>query len=70
LGIKLLFIAAVLILSALHDFVIGPRATVLGRANPTSLETIRLRRQSAWLGRFNLLLALFIVALGVVLVRG
>jgi len=70
LGIKLLLVALILLLSALHDFVIGPRAMALWQANPTSPETTRLRRQAGWLGRLNLLLALVVVALGVILVRG
>jgi putative copper export protein len=70
LGIKLLLVALVLLLSALHDFFIGPRATVLWQTQPTSPATQRLRRQAGWIGRINLLLALIIVALGVVLMRG
>lgn len=70
LGIKLLLVVAILLLSALHDFVIGPRATALWKVNPISPEAISLRRQAAWVGRLNLLLALIVVALGVMLVRG
>ncbi|MBI3990235.1 MAG: DUF4149 domain-containing protein [candidate division NC10 bacterium] len=70
LGFKLLLVAVILLISALHDFLIGPRATALGQADPTSLEARRLRRQASWLGRLNLLLALIVVALGVMLVRG
>jgi len=36
LGAKLLLVAAILLLSALHDFAIGPAATVLLRARPSS----------------------------------
>lgn len=70
LGIKLLLVAVIFLLSALHDFILGPRAIVLWRANPTSPEALRLRRGAGWLGRLNLLLALIVVALGVILVRG
>ncbi len=70
LGVKLLLVAVILLSSALHDFVIGPRATALWQVNPGAAEAIRLRRQAAWLGRLNLLLALVVVALGVMLVRG
>ncbi|MBI4240282.1 MAG: DUF4149 domain-containing protein [Candidatus Rokubacteria bacterium] len=70
LGIKILLVAVILLLSALHDFVVGPRAAALGQANPGAPEAVRLHRQAAWLGRFNLLLALVVVALGVMLVRG
>ena len=70
LGVKLLLVAVVLVASVFHDFAIGPRATALWQQNPTSPEAVRLRRQAGWLGRLNLLLALVVVALGVMLVRG
>ncbi len=70
LAVKLLLLGVVFLLSALHDFIIGPRATALWRSNPVSLEAMRLRRQAIWIGRLNLLLALIAVAFGVMLVRG
>jgi len=70
LGIKLILVALILLASALHDFVIGPRATALWQENPASQEALRLRRRAGWLGRINLLLALGVTALGVMLVRG
>lgn len=70
LAIKLLLFSAVLLLSGLHDFAIGPRATVLWQADPGAPEVARLRRRAAWLGRLNLILALIVAALGVTLVRG
>lgn len=70
LALKLLLFGLVLLLSCLHDFVIGPRATALWRMDPTSPESRRLRRQASWMGRVNLLLALVLVALGIILARG
>ena len=70
LGLKLVLVAVIFLLSAVHDFHIGPRATALWRANPGSPEARRLRQQASWIGRLNLLLALIVVALGVLLVRG
>lgn len=70
LGGKLVLVGLVLVLSVLHDFFIGPRATEVGRTAPGSADALRLRRQASWLGRINLLLALMIVVLAVVLVRG
>ena len=70
LGIKLLLVAVILVFSALHDFVIGPRARTMWQTNPGDPETLRLRRQAGWIGRINLLLALIVVALAVALVRG
>lgn len=70
LATKLLLVAFILLLSALHDFLIGPRATRLWQQHPDAPEVKRLRRHAAWIGRVNLLLALAVVALGVMLVRG
>lgn len=70
LGVKLSLVAVTFLLSAVHDFLIGPRATRAGRLEPDSAQAHRLRRQAAWMGRFNLLMGLIIVALGVMLVRG
>lgn len=70
LGVKLLLVALTFLLSAIHDFLIGPRATRLGRQDPDSPQARKFRRQAAWMGRLNLLIGLLIVALGVMLVRG
>lgn len=70
LGFKLLFVTAILGLSAAHDFYIGPRAAALWQSQPNSPEAIRLRRHASWIGRINLLLALLVVAFAVMLVRG
>jgi uncharacterized membrane protein len=70
LGIKLLLVSAILALSALHDFSIGPRSTALWQANPGAPEAMRLRRRARAIGRINLLLALLVVVFAVILVRG
>ncbi len=70
LGWKLLVVAAILALSACHDFLVGPRATAAGQTDPGSAAALRLRRRASWMGRVNLLLALAAVAFGVMLVRG
>ncbi len=70
LAIKLILVAAILLISAFHDFFLGPRAAAAWEADPASAETLRLRRQAVQLGRLNLLLALVVIVLGVMLVRG
>lgn len=67
---KLFAFAGVLALSAIHDFVVGPQATAAMAADPSSPESKALRRRASLLGRFNVLLALALIAAGVVLVRG
>ena len=67
---KLAVFATVLAVSAVHDFRIGPRATAAIERDSRSIAAQSLRRLAARLGRLNALLALLLVALGVVLVRG
>ena len=70
LALKLALVALVLVLSGLHDFVIGPRAGRLMSEAPGAPRTLAYRQAARWMGRVNLLLALAIVALAVRLVRG
>jgi uncharacterized membrane protein len=70
LAIKLIVVAAILAISAFHDFFLGPRAASAWEADAGSAETLRLRRQAVRLGRLNLLLALMVILLGIMLVRG
>ncbi len=70
LGAKLLFVALILVSSALHDFYIGPLATRLAREGAPVERRERLRRIASWMGRSTLLLALLVVGLAVMLVRG
>ena len=72
---KLTLFVVVLGLSAYHDFHLGPRASeAMARAaagEPTSPEaTEKMRRRASLIGRANALLALAIVGLAVVIVRG
>jgi uncharacterized membrane protein len=67
---KLAVFVLALVISAVHDFVVGPRAALAVEQDPRSADAESLRRQASWLGRVNVLLALLLVALGVILVRG
>lgn len=68
--VKLGLFALVLAVSAVHDFVVGPRASDALEKDARSPEAERLRRIASVLGRGNALLALALVAMGVILVRG
>lgn len=70
LGIKLILVAIILMLSALHDFIVGPKAARLWRENAQSPQSQHWRRRASWLGRINLILALTVLLLAVALVRG
>jgi len=68
--VKLGAFAAVIVVSAIHDFVVGPRAIQAIAKDPTSGDARLQRRRASQLGRVNVVLALVLVAAGVLLVRG
>ena len=72
LMMKLGLVVVMLILSVFHDFFLGPASTrALQRHAPDEAPKIeRLRRQASVIGRVNGLLALAVLALAVMLVRG
>ena len=67
LAFKLVAVAAMLAVSAVHDFVVGPRAS---GAQPGSPEALALRTRAAHLARANALLGVLIVGVAVRLARG
>jgi uncharacterized membrane protein len=69
-GLKLLAFSLVLVASFAHDFGVGPGATQAMSSDPGSEAASKLRRQASFLGRLNGILALVLVALGVIMVRG
>lgn len=68
--IKLGLFALALIVSAVHDFSIGPRATQAIARDPNSARADRLRKSAGRWGRINALLGLCLVAVAITLVRG
>lgn len=70
LAYKFVLVLVILVISATHDFMIGPQASEALRRNPTDPAALRLKALATWFGRLNLLLALIVVACGVMLVRG
>ncbi|MCH7652964.1 MAG: hypothetical protein IIB14_04740 [Chloroflexi bacterium] len=73
--IKVGLVALIIVLSAIHGFVLGPRIVgALERARSGGGEPsrglVRGRLGLVWLARFNLLLVLAIVALAIVMTRG
>lgn len=67
---KVALVGLVLVVSAVHDFYLGPRATRLLAQKPDSTGAQRLRRTASIIGRLMLLVSLIILALAVMLVRG
>jgi uncharacterized membrane protein len=64
---KLVTVAVMIVISAIHDFVLGPRA---GRLQPGSAAALRARGRAAWLARINALVGLGLVFAAVRLARG
>ncbi len=64
---KLGAVAFMVVVSALHDFVLGPAAS---RFTPGSAEALRARRRAAWLARWNALAGVIAVVAAVRLARG
>ena len=68
--IKVSLFAVVLVLSLVHDYSIGPRAVAELERDPESAVAAKLRHRASIIGRLNALLAVTILALAVILVRG
>ena len=66
LALKLVAVAAMLVVSAVHDFRLGPLA---GRAASGSPRAMLLRRRAALLARVNALLGVLVVVAAVRLAR-
>jgi putative copper export protein len=64
---KLGVVALMIAVSAVHDFVLGPRA---GLAAPGSAEALALRSRAAWAARVNALAGVALVLVAVRLARG
>ena len=67
LGAKLAAVAVMLVVSAAHDFLLGP---IAGRAPAGSPGAARLRASAAWLARANALVGIALVVAAVRLARG
>jgi copper resistance protein D len=64
---KLAAVTTMIVVSAVHDFVLGPAA---GRAEPGSARAISMRKHAAHLARLNAIVGLLLVAAAVRLARG
>ena len=67
---KLVLVTLILLLSGVHDFVVGPRASALLAAGPGSPRALHWQRLARWMGRVNLFLAVAVIAMAVALARG
>lgn len=67
LGWKLATVMVMMVMSAIHDFVLGPKAT---RESPDSPRAVKLRTRATWIARLNALVGLGLVVAAVRLARG
>lgn len=67
LAVKLSIVALMVAISAIHDFILGPRA---GSMTPGSPAALAFRQRAALLARANAILGVLLVAAAVRLVRG
>jgi copper resistance protein D len=64
---KLAAVTIMLVIGALHDFVLGPRAALIAPGAPGALAA---RRRAAWLARGNAVVGIVLVVAAVRLARG
>ena len=69
-GAKIIIFLIVIVVSAIHDFHVGTKATEKWISNENEAEIERFRKMARWVGRLNFLLAMAAVGLGVIIVRG
>jgi len=67
LAVKLLGVALMIVMSVIHDFIVGPAAS---REEPGSSRALGLRRLAAWLARLNALIGVVVIAAAIRVVRG
>ncbi|HEX9691823.1 MAG TPA: DUF4149 domain-containing protein [Gemmatimonadales bacterium] len=66
LALKLTCVVLMIVLGAVHDFVLGPAAS---RAAPGTPQAAALRHRSAWIARINAVVGLILIVAAVRLVR-
>jgi putative copper resistance protein D len=71
LTVKVILVLIMVVLSAIHDFILGPQLTKLISSslhNPDSLQSLKIRRRYvSWLARTNVMLGILVVACAVML---
>jgi uncharacterized membrane protein YidH (DUF202 family) len=74
LGVKIVLVGILLVLSGIHDFVLGPRVSDLMQQVPRGEQppasTVAARKRLVMLARVNLVIAISVAVIGLMLVRG
>jgi uncharacterized membrane protein len=71
LTVKVLLVLVMILISAIHDFILGPKLTKLtelDRTGPDSTKSLGKRRKVvSWLARINAVIGIIVVACAVML---
>ena len=67
---KVTTFALLVVINALHDFWVGPKVSALVHQNAPTEVVTRWRKAATALGILTLLLSLWLIAVGIMLVRG
>lgn len=67
---KLEIVSLILVVSGVHDFWLGPKASRRLIEAPGSPDAMKLRKAASWMGRLTLVLSLLVLWYAVRMVRG
>jgi len=74
LGLKIVLVGILLVMSGVHDFILGPRLAqamqLVPRGEQPPASIVSARKRLVMLARLNLLIAIVVAVLGLMLVRG
>ncbi len=72
--VKIVLVGVLLVISGVHDFILGPRLSDLMQQVPRGEQppatTLAARKRLVMLARFNLFIAIAVAVIGMMLVRG
>jgi uncharacterized membrane protein len=70
LTVKVVLVLSMLVLSAIHDFLLGPKLITLMNtkaSNPSSFKLKKSQRYISWLARINVLLGILVITFAIML---
>lgn len=74
LGLKIVLVGTLLVMSGVHDFILGPRLAaamqLVPRGEQPPAELVSARKRLIMLARLNMIVAIVVAVLGLMLVRG
>jgi len=70
LTVKVVLVLSMLVLSAIHDFLLGPKLITLMNTKASNLSSFKLKKSQryiSWLARINVLLGILVITFAVML---